>query len=257
MIQFDCHAHVYERIQAVPGARYAPEVPAPLAAWRALQADHSIRGGVIVQVSFLGTDNSQLVTALSPLDRRHFAGVAVVELTVSDDDLAHLADSGVKAVRWNLVSGAQLPDLAARKTRRFVDALAAHGMHIEIQLESARLAEYLAPLSVLPVPVVIDHMGLPASPNPAHEPWLQAMDACQNRGQFFVKLSAPYRGKADPRRHLDHLLGLIGPDRYVWGSDWPHTRHEGVATYAGGLDVISGHIDDTMAVDLLYGLKVE
>ncbi|WP_138936071.1 amidohydrolase family protein [Roseovarius arcticus] len=257
MIQFDCHAHVYERIQSVAGARYVPDRPAPLAAWRALQAEHGIRGGVIVQVSFLGTDNSQLLAALAGLDRRHFAGVAVVDLATPEHKLAVLAENGVKAVRWNLISGAPLPHVDDPATRRFVDTLAALGMHVEVQLESGRLADYLEPLSTLPVPVVIDHLGLPASPDPAREPWLEALSICRNRDRFFAKMSAPYRGRADPRPHLERLLELVSADRCVWGSDWPHTRHDDVATYAGYLADISDHVDDATAAKVLYGLEVQ
>ncbi|MEI4260143.1 amidohydrolase family protein [Roseovarius sp. D0-M9] len=255
MIKFDCHAHVYERIAPVTGARYVPEHPAPLEAWRALQARNDIRGGVIVQVSFLGTDNSQLLTALSGLERHRFAGVAVVDMAVPEDELARLAQGGVRAVRWNLVAGARLPDPQEGAVMRFLDALRAHGMHLELQLESARLAGYISALAALPVPVVIDHMGLPVSADPAHEPWLDALEACRDRGDIHVKLSAPYRGQADVRAHMERLLGLLGEGRMIWGSDWPHTRHEGVATYAGALRDVAGRIDDAAAVHRLYGLR--
>lgn len=43
--------------------------------------------------------------------------------------------------------------------------------------------------------------------------------------------------------------------RFVWGSDWPHTRHEHVASYAGGLAEMSERIDDSRAVWVLYGLS--
>lgn len=84
MIHYDCHAHVYEHIAAVTGARYTPTVPAPLAHWRQHLQTHGLRGGVIVQVSFLGTDNTQLCAALAQLDSAHFAGVAVVSPSVDD-----------------------------------------------------------------------------------------------------------------------------------------------------------------------------
>ena len=38
MIQFDCHAHVYETVTAVKGARYVPAAPAPLASSQAADA---------------------------------------------------------------------------------------------------------------------------------------------------------------------------------------------------------------------------
>ena len=257
MIRYDCHAHVYDHVTPVPSARYAPARPAPLDRWLALQSDHGIRGGVIVQVSFLGTDNGQLLGALSSLDRTRFAGVAVAPLDVTETELRRLSDGGVRGLRWNLVSGAAPPDPDDPVTRALFARLAAWGLHLEVQLESPRWADYLPALvraaAPAKLPVVVDHMGLPALARAEDEPWLNALQGCDGRDLIFVKLSAPYRGRAGGA-HLDRLTGLLPPDRLIWGSDWPHTRHEAVATYAGDLERLSPLIDDAAAARRLYGL---
>ena len=56
---------------------------------------------------------------------------------------------------------------------------------------------------------------------------------------------------------VDRLLGLLAADRFVWGSDWPHTRHESHATYAGLLDDLKNRIDDRAAVRRLYQLRLD
>ena len=109
MIRFDCHVHVYEEVTATRGARYVPAVPAPLAGWQAGMARHGLSGGVIVQVSFLGFDNSQLLDALSRLDRQRFAGVAVVPDEIDAGALDALVAAGIRGIRWNLVRGAPVP----------------------------------------------------------------------------------------------------------------------------------------------------
>ncbi len=255
MISFDCHAHVYERVCPVPGARYVPDAPAPLDTWLRMQSEHGLRGGVIVQVSFLGTDNSQLLEALSTLGRGRYAGIACVALDTPEQEIAALAEAGVRGVRWNLVSGAALPDMADSGVQRFADLLRAHDMHIEVQLESVRWAGYLPSLSRASVPVVIDHMGLPTSEDAQNEPWLNALATCPSRTPFFVKLSAPYRGVPDTRAHLERLTGLLPSGRFVWGSDWPHTRFEQVACYDAGLRDLSQRFDDSEAARTLYGLS--
>jgi predicted TIM-barrel fold metal-dependent hydrolase len=255
VIAFDCHAHVYERLEPVPGARYVPDAPAPLETWLQMQTDHGLRGGVIVQVSFLGTDNSQLLQALSRLAPSRFAGIACIGLDATEAEVRDLAEAGVRGVRWNLVSGAALPDVADPQVRRFLSLLQAHDMHVEVQLESPRWEAYLPSLAPSPVPVVIDHMGLPASADPRSEPWLNALEACTDRDPFFVKLSAPYRGVPDARAHLDRLTWLLPEDRFVWGSDWPHTRFEDVASYPGDLGELADRLDDRDAARVLYGLS--
>jgi predicted TIM-barrel fold metal-dependent hydrolase len=255
MIRFDCHAHVYHRVAPAGCVRYVPDHAAPLPDWLSLQQKNGICGGVIVQVSFLGTDNSQMLQALSGLNRERFAGIAVTEPDIPEAALAALAEGGVKGVRWNLVAGAAIPDLASSVMRQLVDSLRALDMHIEVQLESDRLARILPDLAALKLPVVIDHMGLPKSPSATEEPWLDALESLSRRDNVYVKLSAPYRAVVDPRGHVDRLLALLPGERFVWGSDWPHTQHEAEADYAGLLPELEEVIDDAAAVAKLYGLS--
>ncbi len=255
VICFDCHAHVYERLSPVSGARYVPSATAPLADWLSRQRAAGLSGGVIVQVSFLGTDNSQLVDALAGLDRRLFSGIAVTALDVDESALQALAAAGVTGLRWNLVQGADLPDPSDPVVQRLAAMLRALGMHLEIQLESPKLAGYLPALGQLAVPVVIDHLGLPRA-TAEREPWIDALESLPSRERVFVKISAPYRAEGDPRAHIDRLLTLLPGDRFVWGSDWPHTRHESRAEYRGLLAEAADRIDDAAAARTLYGLAV-
>ncbi|MBB94901.1 MAG: amidohydrolase [Rhodobacteraceae bacterium] len=254
MLRFDCHAHVYEEVVAVGHVRYLPKRPAPLAEWLRLQQDHGVLGGVIVQVSFLGTDNSQMLRALDGLPRDRFAGIAVIATDTSADEIARLAAGGARGIRWNLVAGAEIPDLESAEVQRLMGRLADHGMHLEMQLESARLAPVLEGFSRLPVPVVIDHQGLPET-SAADEPWLDALEALEDRSVFHVKLSAPYRGTGTTLAHAERLMTLLPADRFVWGSDWPHTRHEARAVYDGLRGALADRVDDAAAALRLYGLS--
>lgn len=256
MIQFDCHAHVYETVTAVDGARYVPKGPAPLADWCGHLQRRGLRGGVIVQVSFLGADNSQMCAALSRLDRSRYAGVCVVGLTVSDEELDRLVQAGIRGVRWNLVRGAPLPDLSAGVTRSFLGKLRARGLHLELHLEGARLAPLLPALSDLGVAVVVDHFGLPSEPAPKDDPMQRAVRGLGDRSMVFFKFAADYRVPFDIAPHAEALLSVLPADHVVWGSDWPHTQHESRTSYgqvwaSAGL---WGGIADTAAVRRLYGI---
>ena len=50
--------------------------------------------------------------------------------------------------------------------------------------------------------------------------------------RLWIKVSAPYRNGSDGRgletagKAIPMLIEHMGVDRLVWGSDWPHTRHE-------------------------------
>ncbi|WP_186396762.1 amidohydrolase [Stappia sp. TSB10GB4] len=257
MIRFDCHVHVYEEVSATRGARYVPAGPAPLGHWQAGLARHGLAGGVIVQVSFLGVDNSQLLGALSQLDPQRFAGVAVVPEEIDAAGLDALVAGGIRGIRWNLVRGAPLPDLESPAIAGLLQRLCERGLHLEIQLEGPRLAALVGPLLSRGVTVVVDHFGLPEVADPAREPWLASLSRGADLSRLFVKFSAPYRSPVDVAPHARALLELLPPGHVVWGTDWPHTQHEAIADYdrAASARETFGIGDDTAAVQALYGLS--
>lgn len=257
MLQFDCHAHVFEKTVAISGARYSPKAPAPLADWLAHHQRHGINGGVIVQVSFLGTDNSELCAALAKLDRRRFVGVAVVPLDVREDALDRLVRSGIRGVRWNLVRGAQVPDVTAKQTQTFFRRLRDRNLHLEIHLEGPRLAPVLASLCDQGIGLVVDHFGLPSEPEPANDPMIRAVGRLGDLSNLYVKFSAPYRTSFDVRPHARSLLSILPAHHVVWGSDWPHTQHEDQMDYDKACQVARdwGGLSDDHSAPALYGIQ--
>lgn len=257
MIQFDCHAHVFETVTAIDGARYIPARPAPLADWLAHQDTHGLRGGVIVQVSFLGTDNAEMCAALSKLDRSRFAGVGVVPLGVSDEELDRLERAGMRGIRWNLVRGAAVPDLDADPTKCLLAKLRARDLHLEIHLEGPRLVPVLPALADQGVNLVIDHFGLPSEPDPRDDPMIRAVSDLYDRSALHFKFAAHYRTPFDIAPHASEILSLLPDNHVVWGSDWPHTQHEKNTRY---LDVWSRSkewrdLTDGAAARRLYAIE--
>ncbi|MEM7176120.1 MAG: amidohydrolase family protein [Pseudomonadota bacterium] len=257
MIHFDCHAHVYERISAIPGARYSPASPAPLSSWIENLESHDLKGGIIVQVSFLGTDNSELCAALAKLDRARFAGVAVVALDVDDLALGRLVASGIRGVRWNLVGGDSVPNIKSPIVQDFFAKLRQKKLHLEVHLEGPRLARHLAELTDQGVNVVIDHYGLPSDPHPRSDPMLNAVALLPYRENLFFKFSAHYRSKFDLTPHSMRLLDLLDDHHIVWGSDWPHTQHENSVNYNNTfIDAAQrADISDIEVARHLYGIS--
>lgn len=259
MFQFDCHAHVYETVSSISQARYVPKAPAPLRVWKEQLDRQELAGGVIVQVSFLGTDNTELCTALEMLDRRKFAGVAVVPVDVTDGELNRLARIGVRGVRWNLVGSASLPDAGSAQSRRFFELLRAHGFHLELHLEGPRLASQLPVLADQGLDLVIDHFGLPSDSRPFEDPMIRAVDALKDRSNLYFKFSAPYRTPFDVRPHGEELLQLLDDGHVAWGSDWPHTQYEAhdVESQVHASAAHWGAVSDQPAIERLYGLRTD
>ena len=224
----DTHAHVFRRgLPAIPEARYVPESDARLADWLALMHANAISHGVLVQVSFLGTDNSHLLEALDAARGRLRATVQCEPDTPSST-LDDWHRRGVRGVRLNTIGARARPDLSGTAWRAFLARLADRGWHLELHDEGEGLATLLAALEGCPARIVVDHFGYPGQPT-----GYAAMLRCAERQAVFVKLSAAYRlGGADPVRWASDLLAKLGPGRLMWGSDWPHTRHEGRHDYA-------------------------
>ena len=137
--RIDTHAHVFHRaLEMVPGRRYTPDYDATLATYLQQLDANGITHGVLVQPSFLGTDNSYLVECLKAAHGR-LRGIAVVEPSISEQELKSLDQAGVVGIRLNLI-GLPLPDLASSDWRALIEKIAALGWQIEIQRKAGELA---------------------------------------------------------------------------------------------------------------------
>lgn len=240
----DAHIHVYDaRFPAVPGARLTPP-DASVADYRRLQQRTGLRRAVFVTPSTYGADNRAMLQALEALgdDAR---GVAVIDGSETDAELARLHALGVRGVRLNLSLGVGThADMLAPIAQR----IAPLGWHLQLLMPADVLQAQAAVLSALPVPLVFDHFArlspADAGHHPAHALVLQLLRA----GRAWIKLSggylvSPMHSTEDPalgdlaRSFLD-----AAPERVVWGSDWPH------ATATAGLQPLP---DDARQLDRL------
>lgn len=214
----DSHFHVFAlTATGAPGSRYLPAYAATIEAWEAAVTPHGISHGVLVQPSFLGTDNSHLLTLLAERPAQ-LRGVVVVGPSFAVNELRRMDALGVCGIRLNLVG---TDHRIGEALHPLFDQLEALSWHLQIHTDHGRLAEVLRQLPES-LTVVVDHFGKPASPTE-----VSGLVAGQH-DRLFVKLSAPYR-LAEGCEATDlaaRWLDRVGPMRLVWGSDWPCTAHE-------------------------------
>ncbi len=218
----DCHMHLYDsRYPAAPSATLFP-ADALLEDYQALQKRLGINRMVIVTPSTYGTDNRLMLDGLrqSHGDAR---GVAVVDDSISDTQLAALHNAGVRGIRFNLsVGAAGLGDLEKLSAR-------VHELGWNVQIAAGPLLGELEPrLAKLPGNLVIDHFGHVPQPEGVNSVAFAALTRLLDSGKCWVKLSAPYlRSKTGAPNYDDvgqvaKVIIQRNPEHLLWGSDWPH-----------------------------------
>jgi L-fuconolactonase len=98
--------------------------------------------------------------------------------------------------------------------------------------------------------IVIDHGAKPPIASGAWQPWADDVARIARLPNVFCKLSGLLT-EADGRRdalkpHIGHLLTAFGPNRLMWGSDWPVLELAG--DYAGWLSLVRGICGDDAAL---------
>ncbi|MCG6904750.1 MAG: amidohydrolase family protein [Rhodobacter sp.] len=112
--------------------------------------------------------------------------------------------------------------------------------------------------------VVIDHCMKPQIRDRAFEDWAPGMTALARDTGAFLKLSGIVTEAGDGwqaedlKPYVDHLLKAFGPDRIMWGSDWPVCQLQ--ATYDRWRDVakaLTDHLGATEKARIFGGTAEE
>ena len=204
---------------------------------------------MVVQISLHDSDNGLLAIALRAHPHR-LRGVAVIDASITDRQLAHMKEAGVTGIRINeLFSGGsgagELRELAARCAKL--------GWQIDLALHGAPLRELAPVLSSLTVPLVIDHMSWCLAQAGTGQPVFQAVLSLVRDVGCWVKLPGAYQVSGMPALYPDTIAFArevvhAAPDRIVWGSDWSHvTLYDAahVPQTGGLLDVLHDQLQDS------------
>jgi L-fuconolactonase len=107
-------------------------------------------------------------------------------------------------------------------------AMAAAGLRFDALVKPRHLPVLLELARAHPdLPVVIDHCAKPDIAGGMVEPWASGIARLARETAWCCKLSglateaAPGWTADGLRRHAGHALAEFGPDRVMWGSDWP------------------------------------
>jgi L-fuconolactonase len=137
-------------------------------------------------------------------------------------------DTLLKAVRPVLQDNPDPAWILRAEVGRTLNALPRLGLRFEALVRPAQLPALLTMLDRNPdLAVVVDHGGKPDIASGAWEPWARLMGAIAEHPRVRCKMSglAGEAGKGwtidQLRPYVDFLAERFGPQRLIWGSDWP------------------------------------
>lgn len=227
----DCHAHVYTTdMPLAPTAWHKPPADATIDQYVTTLAQHGVRYAVIAAASLFDDYNEYSIEAT----RRHphLRTTVIVRPGIDPYVMRMMKDDGVVGVRLQWRNVKDLPDITTPEYAKFFRRVRDLDWHVHINQNADRLAAPIATLQAAGVKLVVDHFGHPQAGG-VDCPGFQALLRAIDNGRTWVKLSAGYRlaSQQVARDCARALLAHAGPERLVWGSDWPFPAFEASMRY--------------------------
>lgn len=252
MLGADCHLHVFDPqlYPYQPGSAYLPHAcqEGTPEQFLSLLDAHGLSHGLVVSAGPYGTDTRCLLDAIGRSNNR-LKGIALVENSVSEKEIARLTAGGVVGVRVNLHNlGTSL--LADPSVARLLGTLKEANWFCQIQCSGTQLIDAMPLLQKSGVRVMIDHCGRPEPDKGVQERGFQALLELGRGGNAVIKLSGPFRyskqswGYFDIDAFVAALIDAFTLNNCVWGSDWPFVRHDARIDYAPMLACIKRWLPD-------------
>jgi D-galactarolactone isomerase len=221
----DTHMHFYGN--AYPrhpdGPQPAPDATVP--DYKQLMKWLGLERVVVVQANAYGDDNRCVIDAVTELGLDKARAVVVVKPSVSDAELDRLTKAGARGVRIMTLPGGHLKfdvmDAILARVQSF-------GWHPIVQLDGRNFEQHEAQLKTIKGNYIIDHTGKFLEPVATDSPAFKAFLRLLDRGNCYVKLSAPYEtSKIGPPTYSDvcaitKALVKAAPERMLYASNWPH-----------------------------------
>ena len=242
----DCHAHVYTTDMPLSAtAWHHPPHDATIEQYMATLDQHGVRYAVMAAASLYDDYNDYMIASTVKYKQR-LRTTAIVRPTIDPYIMRMMRDDGVVGVRLQWRNVKDLPDLTTPEYCKFLRRVRDLDWHVHINQSGDLLEAPLAALEAAGVKIVVDHFGHPQRGKGASCSGQQAILRSVQRGRTWVKLSAAYRlespeiAEACARELVKHC----GPERLLWGSDWPFAAFETTVRYGDTLDAFKRCVPD-------------
>jgi L-fuconolactonase len=207
--------------------------------WAAVAAPHGIEGSILVQAQ-PNDEEIEWLLSLAEADPsiKGVVGWANLKSAGAGRRIADLAGrpklKGLRPMLQNLPDDDWIADPALDPA---IDAMIAHNLRFDALVFTRHLPHLRAFARRWPdLPIVVDHGAKPPIADGELDPWCREIARLGELPNVMCKLSglltemAPGQQRDALVPYVRHLTDIFGPDRLMWGSDWP------VLLLAGGYD---------------------
>ena len=250
----DTHAHVYTTDMPLSAtAWHKPAEDATIAQYVATLEQHGVRYAVLAAASLYDDYNEYYLEATRR--HAHLRTTVIVRPAIDPYILRLMKADGVTGVRLQWRNVENPPDITAPEYRKFFRRVADLDWHVHINQSGEKLAAPIAALESAGVKIVIDHLGHPQRGKGVACEGFQAMLRAVERGRTWVKLSAGYRMESPEVAEAcaRELVKQCGPERLLWGSDWPFAAFETKVHYSDTLSAFKRWVPDAAVRRIIGG----
>jgi L-fuconolactonase len=247
------HVHVWsldtERFPWAPGTANPPSHSATGEELLAILDRNGILGAVLVQVIHYGWDNSYAAEMLRLYPDR-FAGVCLVDPQHPDAPARleyEVRERGFSGLRLRPCHDRSSTWLSDPDTFPLWQKAAELGVTINLLSHIEQLAMARTPAERFPhVPIIVDHLGWPPVDEGPDGESLKHLLRLARFPNVHVKITDPWaisKHEPYPYRKAESIYRRVfetfGPERCLWGSDWPVCLEH--ATYEQALALFTEH----------------
>ncbi|MHC8943477.1 amidohydrolase family protein [Advenella incenata] len=244
----DTHAHLYTLDMPLnANAWHAPTQDASVERYLSVLDEHGVQFAVLAAASIYGDYNDYHIRACRRHPRLRTTIIAHPQLDMYT--LERMKNDGVVGIRLQWRNVKDRPDLNSTEYRRLLKRVADLDWHVHVHDDCHRLPQTIRLLEQANVKVVIDHFGRPDQEHGLTSAGFQAILQSIDKGNTWVKLSAGFRLASQElaRQCAAQLLKSAGPERLLWGSDWPFAAFEERISYADTIAAFKSWVPDEQA----------
>lgn len=232
----------------------------------ALAAPLGVRGSVLIQSQTSDRDTDYLLdlAEAEPFVQGVVGWVDMAAAKAADRITALSARPKLRGLRPMLEDMPRDDWILTAEIEPAIEAMVAH----DLRFDALAAPRHLRPLYTFAarrpdLPVVIDHAGKPDIAGGALDPWRDDIGALAELPHVFCKLSGLLTLRAPDQDHtalspyVEHVLRAFGPERLMWGSDWPVVDLRG--DYSAWLRLARHLLQslDPEAADQVFGLTAQ